>query len=170
MRSDTAKQVLFAGLLALTLYVMYLIFKPLLPGIAWAIVLVVAFWPVYSRLVRWLKGWEWTVSVLLSGVVAAFIVVPAAIATAKLAGALMGTYEWLNTEIAAAGTNGITLEKLPWLKDAVDWLGQYVDVAAIDFRQIALSLLGSLGSTLAANTKGFVVNAVGTVVTLVSCS
>ena len=36
LRSDTAKRVLFAELLALNLYVTYLNFKPLLPGIAWA--------------------------------------------------------------------------------------------------------------------------------------
>lgn len=61
------------------------------------------FWPVYSRLVVWLRGWEWAVSVLLSGVVAAFIVVPAAIAIANLAGALVGTYDWLNMQVAGPG-------------------------------------------------------------------
>jgi predicted PurR-regulated permease PerM len=42
-----------------------------------------------------------------------------------------------------------------------------VDLSTIDVPKIAVSVLGSLGSTLAAHTKGFVVNAVGTVVTLV---
>ncbi len=166
MRSDTAARSLFVALLVLTLYVMYLIFKPLLPGIAWAIVLAVAFWPVHARLTRWLRGWEWTASVLLSVLVAAFIVVPAAIAVIKLAGALMGAYEWLNVQVAAEGSRSTLLEEVPWLRQAADWLGQYVDLEAIDLRKMALSALGSVGGALAAHTKGLVANALETVVTV----
>jgi hypothetical protein len=49
------------------------------------------------------------VSVLLSGVVAA------AIASANHAGALMGTYDRINAQVATGGTSEITLDKLPWL-------------------------------------------------------
>ncbi len=50
MRSKNATWVLLATLLALTLY-MYLVLRPFLPGIAWALVLVVVFRPVFVRLV-----------------------------------------------------------------------------------------------------------------------
>ncbi len=167
MRSENAARALFVGLLALTLYLMYLIFRPLLPGIAWAIVLAVAFQPVYARLARWLKGREWTAAVLMSVLVGAFIVVPAVLAVIRVGQGLMGAYAWLSARATPGGTSLVDLSRVPWVSDFLAWLGQYVDVSKLDFEGMALSVLKTLGNALASRTSGFVADALATLLTVV---
>jgi predicted PurR-regulated permease PerM len=167
MRSQTAARVLFAGLLVLTLYLMYLIFKPLLPGIAWAMVLAVAFQPVYDRLVRWFRGWSWSAAVLLSALVAAFIVVPAVLAVVRVGQGVVQAYTWLDQKVAAEVPGPLGLGGIPWVRDAAEWLGQYVDLSKIDLQAMALSVLKTLGNALASRTTGFVADALATLMTLI---
>ncbi len=166
MRSENAARVLFAGLLAITLYLMYLIFKPLLPGIAWAIVLAVAFHPLYARLLRWLRGWGWTAAVALSAVVAAFIVVPAVFTVIEVGQGLVQGYTWLEQVVAARSAEPLGLGGIPWVRDATEWLGRYVDLSKIDLQAMALSVLKTLGNALASRTTGFVADALTTLMTL----
>jgi predicted PurR-regulated permease PerM len=166
MRSENAARVLFAGLLVLTLYLMYRIFQPLLPGIAWAMVLAVAFQPLYARLVRWLKGWGWTAAVLLSALVAAFIVVPAVLAVIQVGQGLVQAYTWLDQVVAARSTEPLGFGGIPWIRDATEWLGRYVDLSKIDLQAMALSILKTLGNALASRTTGFVADALATLLTL----
>ncbi len=165
MRSENAARALFVGLLALTLYLMYLIFRPLLPGIAWALVLAVAFQPLYARLVRWLKGWEWAAAILLSALVAAFIVVPATVAVLRVGQGLFEAYDWLNAHVAQGGSGVVNLTSVPWVSDFLEWLGQYVDLQKLDVQAMALSVLKTLGNAVAARTTGFVANALQTLMT-----
>lgn len=167
MTTPNAGRVLFALLLALTLYLMYLIFKPLLPGIAWAIVLAVAFRPLYDRLVRWLRGWEWTSAVILSALVAAFIVVPAILAVVKIASGVSGAYQWLDAQVTAGAPGTFGVDRLPFLRDALDWAGQYIDLGSLDLRKMALSVLQTVGGIAASKTSGLVANALSTMVALV---
>jgi predicted PurR-regulated permease PerM len=167
MRSENAARVLFAGLLVLALYLMYLIFKPLLPGLAWAVVLAVAFQPLYTRLARWLRGWEWTAAVVLSGLVAALIVVPATLAVIRVGQGVVETYTWLEGRVAGGSSGTLGLGGIPWVRDAADWLGRYVDLSKVDLQAMALSVLKTLGNSLASRTSGFVADAVATLMTVV---
>src|SRR5678809_1545286 len=99
MKSETAARAMFLALFALSLYLMYRIFLPFLPGIAWAIVLVVVFQPVYRRLVIWFHGRN----VLAASVVAvaAFVVIPFLISLVHLARGVVNAYSWLQGELDA---------------------------------------------------------------------
>ncbi len=158
MRPDDAARAVLVVLLALTLYLMYLIFKPFLPGIAWAIVLVVAFEPFYARLVRWLRGREWAAAILLSALLAAFIVVPTVIVVLRIAQGLADAYARLQEWTASGGSILAQLETHPWTGGIVSWARQHVDLGALDAQAMTLAALRTAGSTLASQTGAFVVN------------
>lgn len=166
MHSQNAARGLFIGLLALTLYLMYLIFKPMIPGIAWAVVLVVAFYPLHGRLVRLLRGREWAAAILLSAFVAAFIVVPAVFAVVRAGQGIVQGYQWLEAKQAAGASLADEFEKIPWLVSAKEWAGEFVDLEQIDLQAVALTTLQRVGNALAQRTTGFVANALQTLLTL----
>lgn len=165
MRRETFGRIVFLSLFAFTLYLMYRIFAPFLPGICWAIVLVVAFHPVYERLCRWLRGRTWLAAGLLSAAVAAFVVVPSTIAIVRVGQVAAKAYAWLERSYAESGPGLGIVEKVPWLADAMEWAGQYVNFDAIDVKGAALATLQKLGNTVAAKSAGWVADAFATVLT-----
>lgn len=166
MRRENVGRAALIVLLAFNLYLVYLIFKPLLPGISWAVVLAVAFQPLYARLVRWLRGWEWTAAALLSGVVAAFIVVPSALAIVRIGNGLVQAYEWLKANVSSEGSLLERLRALPVIGPTLDRLDGVVDLEKIDLQGMALSVLKTLGNTAASRTSAFVADALATLVTV----
>ena len=166
MRSESAARALFVVLLAVTVYLMYLIFKPFLPGIAWATVLAVAFWPTYDRLTRLLRGRAWTAAVLMSALLALLVVVPSVIAVIEVGQGIADGYTWLEAKYATDGWDlGLTRE-LPWAKDLVEWFGNKAQIETLDLKGMALSALKTVGTTLARSTGGLVSNAISTLMTL----
>src|SRR5262245_56648722 len=101
MKSETSVRAMFLALFALSLYLMYRIFLPFLPGIAWAIVLVVVFQPVYRKLVIWFHGRNVLAAIVVSVAVAGFIVVPMLFAVVHLTRGVVGAYAWLQGEMSA---------------------------------------------------------------------
>jgi predicted PurR-regulated permease PerM len=88
MRTEQAARVFVFALLAVTLYLLFLVFKPFLPGILWAIFLATAFHPLYCRFVKILRGREWAAAVVTTGLVAALIILPAGVIVTSLARSL----------------------------------------------------------------------------------
>lgn len=167
MRSETAARAPFLALFAFTLYLMFLIFRPMIPGIAWAVVLVVAFHPLYSRLVRWFGGRAWAAATLLSALLATFIVVPAVFALIKVAQGVVEGYQRLEAWRAEGGPGPLNFQALSWWGDFREWAGRFVDLDKLDMHGIALSALKTLGNTLVGKTSGFVANALATLLTLI---
>ena len=167
MRTETAARTLFLALFAFSFYLMFLIFRPMIPGIAWAVVLVVAFYPLYSRLVRWFRGRAWAAATLLSALLAAFIVVPAVFALIKVAQGVVEGYQRLEAWKAEGGAGLLNVQALPWWGNFREWAGRFVDLDKLDMNDIALSALKTLGNTLAGKTSGFVADALATLLTLI---
>lgn len=157
----------FVALFALTLYLMYRIFVPFLPGIAWAVVLVVAFSPVYERMLRWFRGRAWLAAGTLSLALAAFVVVPAVLAAIQAGKGAVEGYHWLQSLRESGGAETDLLERVPALKDAREFAGRFVDVESIDLEDMALSALKTVGNALAGKSAEFVANAVQTLLTFV---
>lgn len=167
MSSENAARAVLVALLVLTLYLMYLIFKPFLPGIAWAIVLTVAFEPLYRRLVGWLRGREWTAAILLSALVAAFIAVPSVLAVLKVAHGIADAYAWAEERAATGGSILSDVEANPWVARLMGWVRAHVDVAALDLQSMTLSAFKAVGGSLAGQTRALVANVIGTGLTLI---
>ena len=167
MRSETVGRILFLSLLALSVYLMYLIFVPFLPGIAWAVVLVVVFQPVYARLVIWLHGRDLLAAVLLSAMVGAFIVVPTILAVLQIGKGVVQAYTWLSAQLALGRSPLEIVQGIPVMSQVTEWIGQYVDLEEFDVRGMALSWLQGLGNTLAAQSRSLLSNIFHTVITLV---
>ena len=157
----------FVALFALTLYLMYRIFLPFLPGIAWAVVLVVAFRPVYERLVRWFRGREWLAATTLSLALAAFVVVPAVVAAIHAGRGVVDGYQWLESFREAEGAELDLAARIPALAQAREFLGRYVDLESLDLQEMGLSALKTVGNALAGKSGEFVANAVQTLLTFI---
>ena len=167
MRTDNVLRGLFVALFALTLYLMYVIFKPFLPGIAWAVVLVVAFQPLYVRLVRLARGRAWLVSIGMSVALAALIVVPTVIAVVKVSQGVADGYAWLERSYQESGGDLGIAANVPWVQDALAFVQTYVDLETIDVKAMALSALKTAGNALASRSAAFVANAVQTLLTFI---
>lgn len=169
MRRDWVFRGVFVALIALTLYLMFLIFRPFLTGIAWAVVLVVAFTPLYRRVLRVTRGRGWLAATALSISIAALVVVPAVIAAIKVGQGVVDGYHWLEAAQAQAEAEagGSLTDRIPPLKDALDFAGRYVDVESIDLKGMAISALKTVGNALAGKSSEIVANAVQTILTFI---
>lgn len=166
MRSEWALRGVFIALFALTLYLMYVIFRPFLAGIAWAVVLVVAFQPVNQRLARLLRGRSGLAAIVMSVFVAAVIVVPAVIAAVRVGQGAVQGYHWLETQFREGGGEmGATIEKIPGATKAMEFAERWVDLESLDLKGMVLSAARTIGNALAGKTADFVSNAVQTILT-----
>lgn len=156
----------FVALFALTLYLMYRIFLPFLPGIAWAIVLVVAFGPVYDRMVVWFRGRAWLAAGTLSLALAAFVVVPAVLAAIRAGKGAVEGYQWLQT-LRDSGAHLDLTQHVPALGQVKELLSRFVDVESLDVQDMAMSTLKTVGNALAGKSAELVANAVQTLLTFV---
>lgn len=167
MRIEMIGRVMVLSLFALTLWLMFLIFKPFIPGLVWATVLAVAFQPLYSRLVRWFRGKRWTAAIVLSAMVAAFIVVPTVLAAVKVGQGVVQAYDWLEAQQDASGESLIdTIKGFPVVEKALDLVDDYVDLEEVNLREMALGSLQALGSVLTQKTKSLLTNALKSFITL----
>lgn len=167
MRSETAVRGLFLALFALNVYLMYRIFLPFLPGIGWAIVLVVVFQPLHRKLVIWLHGRDLLAALLLSFMVAAFIVAPAFVAVLQIGKGLVSAYNWLDLQHAQGRTPLDILRGIPLAARGLDWLGHYVDLSHVDSEGMTLTALRGLGNRLAGQTRVLLANVFQTLITIV---
>jgi predicted PurR-regulated permease PerM len=145
---------------------MYLIFKPFLPGFTWAVVLTVAFHPLYLRLVERFRGRAWAAAGLLSVLVAAFVVVPCILAAVNVAQGVAKAYAWLMAQQDSGETFLANVATLPWVEALQERIGQYVDLSQVDLRATAISALQGAGALLLGQTRNLVAGVLGAVVTV----
>ena len=144
-------RLLLLGLFLLSLYLVFVVVRPLLGGILWAVVLVTAFHPIYARLVRVLRGREWSAASLLSAAVAAVIVLPISLAVVRLARSLGRAYTFF-ARSAAGGAADPLAPLFDFLERARLFAGRYVDVSGFTAREAVLDALHKLGGALSANS------------------
>jgi len=167
MKSETAARAMFVALFALSLYLLYLIFLPFLPGIAWAIVLVVVFQPVYRRLVIWFHGRNVLAAFVVSIAVAAFIVVPFLFSLVHLARGVVNSYSWLQSELNAGRSPLDLARQVPVFSRLFDYLSRYVDLKQINLQQMSLDALRTVGNYLAHQVGSLATNIFRILLTLI---
>ncbi len=132
-------------------YLTYLIIKPFLVPIAWAIVLSVVFYPVYIYIRRYIK-WKSIASALTLFIVVAIIIGPFSYLAVNLARELKEFANFLNT------TGTVRLEE--WLKSPqVLWVQErivdFLNLKDFDLPSVIMSNLAKFGRSLGGNiTKG----------------
>jgi predicted PurR-regulated permease PerM len=171
LRADYTRRVtqthrlILLGLFVVALYLLYLVLRPLLGGIVWAVVLVVAFQPLYQRLVRILGGREWPAAILVSLLIALMIVLPISLAAMRLAKSIGRAYQFIAARAAAGSPD--PLHQLFDLLDQVRvFMGQYIDVSDLDFKESLLDGLDKLGTAISAGSGALLGNAASALLTV----
>jgi predicted PurR-regulated permease PerM len=133
---------------AIAAYLCWLMLRPFVGVLMWAIVLVVVFYPAHRRLVAW-TGSPGSAAALSTLLVILTILLPVVGVTFAVANELRGAVEHLQ------GGIGQILD-IPALQPAVRWLDQYVDVDAWRSSGYVAEHLQGWSATIAGPTLMFV--------------
>ena len=129
-------------------YLCWLVLRPFVGVLLWAIVLVVVFYPVHRRLAAW-TGRPATAAALSTLLVIVTILLPVVLVTLAVAHELRGAVE------QAQGGLGRVLD-IPAIQPAVRWLDQYVDVDAWRSSEYVADHLQAWSAAIAGPTLLFV--------------
>ena len=145
----------------IALYLCWLMLKPFVEVLLWALVLVIVFYPIHRRIDARLRhpGWSAAISCLL---VIVTILVPLTLITLAVVREMTGLAQNLQSSVER-----LLDPNSPIMGRVIGWLGQYVDVSQLnsaDSQQWVADRLRSLSGALAGRTLGFVGGLVGTVV------
>lgn len=151
---------------AVTCYLVFRIFEPFLSGLAWALFLTSAFYPVYARLVSWSRGREWGAAILTTTLIASLIVVPTFFMFSTLVETLASFLEKAATAQPDASQTGVSqlASLLAQLDRLEQTIGRFVPLPNFKIHDTIISSLTRLGQTLAGQTQPLVENAFRTVV------
>ena len=169
-RRRRATIIFLLALSAVTLWFCYLIAKPFLNPVFFAVILAIVFYPLHSRFHRLIRNANGA-AILSTLCVLLTIVVPAFLIGAALRRELTDIYQSLNAGYAVNG--GLIHNLLQYVEKGRTWLGQYVNLSQIDLRAELVDRLQQLSSYLLSQFAGlaggitsFVVAAVITFFTL----
>jgi predicted PurR-regulated permease PerM len=144
--------IFLVALSAVTLWFCYLIARPFLKPVFFAVVLAIVFHPLHSRLHRLIRSANATA--LLSTLCALLtIIIPAFLLSAALRSELTAAYQSLS--VGGAQDGGLIPRALQLLERARMWLGKYVDLSQVDLRAELSDRLQQLSSFLLSQLAGF---------------
>lgn len=144
--------IFLVALSAVTLWFCYLIARPFLKPVFFAVVLAIVFHPLHSRLRRLIRGAN--AAALISTLCALLtIIIPAFLLSAALRSELTAVYQSLSASGAQDG--GLITRMLQLIEKARMWLGKYVDLSQVDLRAELLDRLQQLSSFLLSQLAGF---------------
>lgn len=123
---ERALALVLAVLTALAFYVCYLLTRPFLPALAWALALAVVAHPLHEWLARKMNRPN-LAAALAVAVVAVALIAPAAFIARQIVRETAASVETVTDE-AAAGRWRAALERYPRLAPALAWLEAQVDV------------------------------------------
>jgi predicted PurR-regulated permease PerM len=133
---------------AIAAYLCWLMLRPFVGVLMWAIVLVVVFYPVHRRLVAW-TGTPGTAAALSTLLVILTILLPVVGVTFAVAQELKGAVERLQ------GGVGQILD-IPAIQPVVRWLDRYVDLDSLRSSEYVSSHLQAWSAAIAGPTLMFV--------------
>lgn len=140
------------ALSAVTLWFCYLIARPFLKPVFFAVVLAIVFQPLHARMHRLIRGAS--AAALLSTLCALLtILIPAFLLSAALRSELTAVYQSLSAGGAQDG--GLITRALQLIEKARMWLGKYVDLSQVDLRADLSDRLQQLSSFLLSQLAGF---------------
>jgi predicted PurR-regulated permease PerM len=140
------------ALSAVTLWFCYMIARPFLEPVFFAVVLVIVFHPLHARLHRHIRSAN--AAALLSTLCALLtIIIPAFLLCAALRNELTLIYQSLSASGAQDG--GLITHALQQLEHARMWLGKYVDFSQVDLHAELSDRLQKLIAFLLSQLAGF---------------
>jgi predicted PurR-regulated permease PerM len=133
-------------MLAVSTYFAYVIFKPFLEVIVLAGVFASLLYPVYKWFTRIFKGRENLASLATVISFVLLIVLPIANFIVLLAGESSATYTILQEKLTSGDLNASLARLIEDIRNFQERYFSFVDITAIDLRQAALDISGSLNS------------------------
>ncbi|HXZ78641.1 MAG TPA: AI-2E family transporter [Terriglobales bacterium] len=170
MYKRKATIVFLLAMLTISLGFCYVLARPFLEPLAFAVVLAIACHPLFLRLQKHTKT---TTQAALLATLLVFIlfVVPLIFLLFAASGQAIGVAQSFGHRSAQEG--GMMAFVLKFLERPLAWIGRYVDLSKFDLRSEIITHLNSagkyllgLGAALLGNLAGFVVNAIITFFTL----
>src|SRR4051794_31243097 len=154
-RRSQASWLALLGAIVITLYGCWLMLRPFLGVLTWAVVLVVTFHPVHRRLAAWTRR-PGLAALLSSALAVAAVLVPVTLAVLAVAREV--------PDLVRGGQDA--LQRLldpnsPATGGAVRWLGRYVDVEALRSPQALTESLSDWSGLLARQALGWAAGLVG---------
>ncbi len=115
MQQLKAGRVFILGLLVLTSYLLYLVFKPFLTSFAWAAFLAIPFYPLHQKLTRLFRGRVTLAAVATTLLITVLILLPIVVLVSSLAGAILTSLPAIEDRIAdATGSEQADWQAAPW--------------------------------------------------------
>ena len=144
--------IFLVALSAVTLWFCYLIARPFLESLFFAVVLAIVFSPLHTTLHRRIRSAN-AAALLSTLCVLLTIIIPAFLLSAALRSELTAAYQSLSAGGAQDG--GLIMRALQLLERARMWLGKYVDLSQVDLRAEMSDRLQQLSSFLLSQLAGF---------------
>lgn len=145
--------IFLVALSAVTLWFCYLIARPFLESLFFAVVLAIVFHPLNAKLHRRIRSAN-AAALLSTLCVLLTIIIPAFLLSAALKSELTAVYDSLGAGGAQDG--GLITRALQLVEEARMWLGKYVDLSHVDLRAELTFRLQQLSSSLPSQLAGFV--------------
>ncbi|MBM4349142.1 MAG: AI-2E family transporter [Deltaproteobacteria bacterium] len=126
---------LFILLLAFfTFYYLYQVFSPFLASIVWAILLAIAFYPLFLKFQRLLRKRRVLAALAITLFTFLVIVLPVSLLMVSLANEVMDFYHHLDEMIKTGQLQSSLsqIRELPLLKGVMERLNRYVDLSSVD--------------------------------------
>jgi predicted PurR-regulated permease PerM len=158
---------LISCLVVVFLFVLYFL-SPFIVAIFLSAVLVIAFYPVYKRLLKWFKGWSRLASFTTMLIVVLVILVPLVLFVLLLTVEASGMYEIIRQKFES----GIFDKYLQWdtggfLYDLKMKVGSVIDLDGIDLKQNILGWTKDLSGFLVDQTKNIILGISGFMLSLI---
>jgi predicted PurR-regulated permease PerM len=163
--SDLYARIFAIATVAVLAYVLFLILRPFLSVLAWALLIAFLLQPAHRRLSQWLRGRRTLSSLLLTLATLLVFIGPLTalgVAFAHQAGALLESLQASYGDIQFTGVR--SLERIPLLGAALKWIQEVTpfsraqtSTAMLSAARSVLEYLGSLGGTLFVGAMGTVI-------------
>ena len=144
--------IFLVALSAVTLWLCYLIARPFLKPVFFAVVLAIVFQPLHAKLHRLIRSAN-AAALLSTLCVLLTIIIPAILLSAALKRELTTVYQ----SLSASGTQdaGLITRALQLIEKARMWLGKYIDLSQVDLRAELSDRLQQFSSFLLSQLAGF---------------
>jgi predicted PurR-regulated permease PerM len=157
-RKNQARWIALMLATGIALYLCWKMLQPFVEVLAWAIVLVIAFYPIHRRLLARTKR-PGTSALLSTLLVVVTILLPVTLIIFALVNEISGFAENLKANVSA-----LLDPNSPVTGRFLNWLGQYVNVEQWRSQDFLAERLKGLGGVLAGRTLGFVGGVVGVII------
>lgn len=174
MKNETATKrttsIFLLALAAISLYLCYVIARPFLNPVFFAIVIAIAFYPVHARILNAVRNAN-SAALVSTLLILMLFVVPALMLGVAATGELRGLYQALSRKGVESG--GLESYLMLLLEKPLAWANGHMDLSHFDLRGAVISRLEQItaflleaGANVARNISVFLFNAVITFFTL----